>query len=122
MSLSQRDYSELIPRLTDHIIHICTSDTQLEVVISQDESHWHSNRNAQRNYASTEQELMSIMDTLKEFRNILPGQIIILHTDHKNLVHESYPQIISQGGVLETTHRKSLALIFDSSDEEIFPI
>ena len=35
------------------------------------------------------QELPNIVETLKEFRNILPGYEIKVYTDHKNLVHES---------------------------------
>ena len=32
---------------------------------------------------------MSIVETLKEFRTILLGQELIIHTDHKNLVYKS---------------------------------
>ena len=40
---------------------------------------------AQTRYTTTERELLAIVETLKEYRNTLLGQKLIIHTDHKNL-------------------------------------
>jgi putative transposase len=42
---------------------------------------------AQKKYTTGEQELLSIVETLKEFRNILFGQQIVIHTDHRNILY-----------------------------------
>ena len=42
----------------------------------------------QKRYTTDKQELFSIVETLKEFKNILLGQKVIVHTDHKNLLYQ----------------------------------
>ena len=72
-------------------IHTDASDSQLSAVISQDGKPiaFYSRKlnKAQRNYTTTETELLSIVETVKEFRNILFGYPIQVFSDHKNLVH-----------------------------------
>ena len=45
---------------------------------------------AQTRYKTTEREWLSIVETLKEFRNILLGQRIKVHTDHVNLTYKAW--------------------------------
>ena len=75
-------------------IHTNASHTQLGVVISQNNKpiafYSRKLQPTQRRYTSTEHELLSIIETLKEFKNILLGQQIVVYTDHKNLTYENF--------------------------------
>ena len=70
-------------------IHTDASHTQLGSVVSQDNKPiaFYSRKlnPAQTRYTTTERELLGIVETLKEFRNILLGQQIVVYTDHQNL-------------------------------------
>ena len=44
----------------------------------------------QQQYTVTEKELLSVVETKKEFRNILLGQILIIYTYHKNLTCNNF--------------------------------
>jgi len=71
-------------------IHTDASHTQLGAVISQDNKPiaFYSRKLSptQTRYTTTERELLAIVETLKEFKNILLGQEIIIYTDHQNLI------------------------------------
>jgi hypothetical protein len=83
--LTYPDYSEKLEIYTD------ASNSQIGSVITQ------KNRplaffsrklsDTQKQYNSTEKELLTIVETLKEFKGMLWGQSIVVYTDHKNLIY-----------------------------------
>ena len=76
----------------DFHVYTDSSDYQLGAVIMQDDPPWaFYNRelnSAQKCYTTGKQELLSIVETPKEFKNILLGQNQIVHTGHKNLLYQ----------------------------------
>ena len=45
---------------------------------------------SQLNYTTTKRELLTIVETLKEFQSILLGQQIVIYMDHKNLTYKVF--------------------------------
>ena len=85
--LAYPDYTQVFEVYTD------ASSTQLGAVITQ------GNRpiaffsrklsTTQQKYSVTEIELLAIVETLKEFKGMLWGQLIKVYTDHKNLMQDA---------------------------------
>ena len=76
------------------VIHTDATDSHLGAVISKNDKPIAFNSRrlnpTQQRYTTTERELLSIVDTLQEFRMILLGHHIIVHTDNKNLICQNF--------------------------------
>jgi len=74
------------------IIHTEASLTQLGSVISQDDKPiaFYSRKLSptQTRYTTTERELLAIVETLKEFKNILLGQEIIIYNNNSLIIDD----------------------------------
>jgi hypothetical protein len=76
--------------------HVYTdaSNKQLGAVIMQEgkplDFYSRNLNSAQICYTTGEQELLSIVESLKEVRDILLGQQVILHTDHLNILYGKF--------------------------------
>ena len=61
---------------------------------------------SQQNYTTTDKELLSVVETLKEFRNILLGHHITVYTDHKNLTYKMRWRLVLEEFVPELKYIK----------------
>ena len=75
-------------------IHEDTSDFQVEAVINQNDKpiafYSRELTQSKSRYTVTENELLSIVEILKEFRTILLGQRLKIYTNHKNLTCRNF--------------------------------
>ena len=75
-------------------IYTGASDVQLGSVITQNKKPiaFYSRKlnPAQTRYTTGEQELLSLVETFKAFRNILLGHKIVAYTDHLNLTYKTF--------------------------------
>eukprot|EP00804_Cyclotella_cryptica_P004887 CCRYP_004939-RA/>CCRYP_004939-RA protein AED:0.40 eAED:0.34 QI:0/0/0/1/1/1/2/0/530 len=87
VTLAYPDYSQGFEIYTD------SSKFQLGAVITQNNRPlaFFSRKlsQAQQKYSVTEQELLAIVETLKEFKGMLWGQQITIYIDHKNLMQDA---------------------------------
>ena len=78
-------------------IYVDTSDTQLGRVIMQNNKplvfYTRKLNRAQSKYSTGKQELLSLVETLKSFENILMGQKLVVHTDHLNLLYKKLASV-----------------------------
>ena len=91
--VTERDVILAYPNFSKKlIIDVDTSDYWLGTVIAQEDKHVtffsRKQNKAHQNYSTTEKELLSIVEFLKECCAILLGYKIEFHADHKNLVHK----------------------------------
>ena len=95
--------------------HTDASDLQLGAVISQNNkpiAFYSCKLNStQHNYTVGEKELLSIVEVLKEFCNILLGHEINVFTDHKNLIYKDHNNYFCE---MSASSCKSLASVWMS--------
>jgi len=74
-------------------VYVDASEYQMGAVIKQEGkplAFWSRKlTKTQMKYTTGERELLSIVEILKEYRNMLLGYPITIYSDHKNLVHET---------------------------------
>ena len=74
--------------------HTEASNLQLWAVISQNNKsitfYSHKLNPAQTHYTKIEKELFTIVQTLKDFKNILLSQQLCVYTDHKNISYATH--------------------------------
>ena len=74
-------------------VHTDASDKQMGRVVSQKDKliafFWRKLNSAQQRYTTTNKELLAIVKTLKQFKTMLKGQDLVVHTDHMNLTYNS---------------------------------
>jgi len=75
-------------------IHTDASDTQLGAIISQDKKpiafYLKKLTECEQCYTTIEKELLSVICTFQEIKNILLGQRLIVYTDHKNITCNNF--------------------------------